>query len=372
MVGNLPLVTILMPVRNEAAFIERSLEAVLAQDYDHDRLEIVLIDGMSTDGTREYIRQVIDSRRSRCGHARLPPIRLLDNPSRIVPHSMNIGLSQSCGSIIVRIDGHCLPATDYVSRCVEALMNSGADCVGGCIITAGATYTARAIAIAQSSIFGVGGAAFRVGVSSPQYVDTVAFGAYSRVVFERIGPFDEEMVRNQDDELNYRLVHSGGRIWLDPSIGATYYSRASLPRLFRQYFQYGFWKVRVMQKHPHQMRLRHFAPPAFVAALLAGTALTGVAAVGLKVLLVLLSVYAFANSVASLQAARRMGWRYVVLIPLAFATLHLSYGSGFLVGLVRFWDRWGRKRGLSNAKPGMLHAVVKHIEPNRQADLADE
>jgi succinoglycan biosynthesis protein ExoA len=192
--------------------------------------------------------------------------------------------------------------------------------------------------LAQSSRFGVGGASFRGGMDRPRYVDTLAFGAYRRDVFRRIGEFDEELVRNQDDEFNFRLSHRGGKIWLDPSIRSVYYSRVSLRRLWSQYFQYGFWKVRVMQKHTHQMSLRHFVPPAAVAALVAGGFLSALSPTIFYLWLALLILYALASIIASIGASCRGG--YVVVLPVAFVTLHLSYGLGFLVGLVRFWNRW--------------------------------
>lgn len=330
-----------MPVCDEVAFIERSVGSVLAQDYDRQRMEILVVDGMSTDGTREIVDQTIEREKPSQGkNGASPSLTLLDNPSRIVPPALNIGLRHARGEIIIRVDGHCEVPPDYVRRCVETLNRVDADCVGGKIITIGKTRTAKAIALAQSSRFGVGAASFRSGIDSPRYVDTLAFGAYRREVFQRIGAFDEELVRNQDDEFNFRLIHRGGKIWLDPSILSIYYSRASLRRLWTQYFQYGLWKVRVMQKHTRQMSLRHFVPPTAVAGLFLG-ALLGVLSPPIFYLwLALLSLYALASIGASIGASCRGGWAYVGLLPVAFITLHLSYGVGFLVGLVRFWNRW--------------------------------
>ena len=258
------LVSIIMPIRNEAAFIRRSLGSVLRQDYPLDRMEVLVVDGMSEDGTGDIVSSVVSERGMRVLNSpiRRPDpgslpndsqeafinIRLLDNPEHIVPVALNIGLKHSRGEVIIRVDGHCEIPPDYVRVCVENLEKTGADCVGGPMVTVGETSMARAIAAVQSSFFGVGGVAFRTGSEYGGYVDTLAFGAYRREVFDRIGGFDEELVRNQDDEFNFRLTQAGGKIWLDPSIRSIYYSRASLKGLWRQYFQYGLYKVRLIQK----------------------------------------------------------------------------------------------------------------------------
>jgi succinoglycan biosynthesis protein ExoA len=326
-----PLVSVIMPVRNEAAYIERSLGAVLAQEYPADRLEILVVDGMSGDGTREAV----------LAHAAADPrIRLLDNPAGIVPPGLNIGIGRARGEIIVRVDGHCEIAPDYVRRCVEHLLagHDGApvEAVGGPIETIGETAEAEAIALAMSSWFGVGGSAFRTIKDRPLLVETVAFPAYRRATLQRLGPFDEELVRNQDDEYNYRLLKSGGRILLSPDIRSRYYSRGSLRSLWRQYYQYGYWKVRVMQKHPRQMRSRQFVPPAFVAGL-AGSAALGMVFRPFRALLgVVLALYLAANVVASLSLGREHAPRLLVIHPI----LHLSYGLGFLAGLVHFAGRF--------------------------------
>ena len=353
-------VTVIMPVRNEAALIKRSLGAVLAQDYPHDRMEVIVVDGMSDDGTRGIVQEIIENGKHQSGAYDRPgtkpdtreenecvpaadytfPVVLLDNPSLVVPPALNIGLRHSRSDVVVRVDGHCEIAPDYVLRCVEELRRTGAECVGGAIVTVGRTQVAQSIALAQSSFFGVGGAAFRTGRSTAGYVDTVAFGAYRREVINRLGGFDEELVRNQDDEFNSRLIHSGGRIWLSPSIRSLYHSRSSLTRLWHQYFQYGFWKVRVLQKHPRQMRLRQFAPPTLMAGLLVGALFSPFSTALLYSWLALLGFYAIANSAASLWAAHKHGWRHLPFLPVAFFSLHCSYGLGFLAGLVKFWSRW--------------------------------
>lgn len=327
-----PFVSVIMPVRNEAVYIGRSLGAVLAQDYPSECMEILVVDGLSDDGTREVIRSI---------QADHPNVRLLDNPAQIVPPGMNLGIRYATGDIIVRVDGHCEIAPDYVSRCVQHLLEDGVDAVGGPIETIGETAEAQAIALAMSSWFGVGGSAFRTVDDRAMLVETVAFPAYSRETLARLGPFDEELVRNQDDEYNYRLLKQGGKILLSPDIRSRYYSRSSLRRLWRQYYQYGFWKVRVMQKHPRQMRPRQFVPAAFVIGL-AGSTLGGLLWRPLWALLgVIILLYTLANTLASVSIAARNGQGHIGRLLIIHPIMHLSYGLGFLAGLAHFADRFG-------------------------------
>jgi succinoglycan biosynthesis protein ExoA len=217
--------------------------------------------------------------------------------------------------------------------------------------TIGETPMAKAIAIGMSSPFGVGNSAFRTTSGKSILVDTVPFPAYTRKVIERGGLYDEELVRNQDDEYNYRIRELGGKILLADDVCSTYFSRASLKGLWKQYFEYGFWKVRVLQKHPRQMSPRQFVPPLFVLGLLGSSLLSVLPALRhLSPILPLL--YLFANLSASFYTAAKKGWKHLPYLPLVFAILHLSYGVGFLVGLVNFWNRWGDKVGKTPAWSG--------------------
>lgn len=319
-----------MPIRNEADFIARSLGSVLSQDYPKENLEILVIDGMSDDGTREIVARV---RREHPSHR----IYLLDNPQHIVPTALNIGIRQARGDIIIRVDGHCEIQPDYVRLCVELLKKTKADNVGGVQCAAGEDCISRAIALATNSPFGVGGARFHYA-DNPGWVDTVFLGAYQKEVFDKIGGFDEELVRNQDDEFNFRLMQAGGRIWLDPAIKTIYYSRSNFRKLWRQYFQYGYYKVRVMQKRKGVASWRHLVPGAFVAGLGVGGILS-LAAGNPSWFLLIAGPYAAANVIASLWSARK-DWRVLPFLPVAFATLHLSYGLGFLWGLWRWRGKW--------------------------------
>lgn len=319
-----------MPIRNEAGRIAGTLASVLDQDVDPERLEVLVVDGCSEDDTRAVVAATA---------AGDPRVRVLDNPEGIVPTAMNRGLAEARGDVIVRVDGHCALPRDYLRRCEELLSETGADCVGGMIesLPSGDGVVARAIALAMASRFGTG-AGFRVGAAEPGPVDTLAFGAYRREVFDRIGTFDEELVRNQDDELNLRLTRTGGVIWMDPSLRSRYWTRADLRSLWRQYFQYGVFKVRVAQKHRGVASWRHLAPLALVLALGGGTGLALLMRRRWPLLLVA-GPYAGATLAAAVVTGRDDP-PTVVVLPACFACLQLSYGTGWLAGLWRWRGRW--------------------------------
>lgn len=331
--AQMPFVSVIMPVRNEEKAIRQSVGAVMRQDYPRELMEIIVVDGMSTDKTRELLAEL---------KAQDERIRVLDNPGRIMAKGFNIGFKQARGEVIVMMGGHAEMCPEYVSTCCRLLSQRLAECVGGTLETVSQTPEAEAISAALTSRFGVGSVAFRLGTNEHRYVDTVAFGAYRREAINGAGVLDEEFVRNQDDEFNHRLRKLGARILLAPEIHCRYYSRSSLSGLWRQYFNYGLWKVRVLQKHPRQMQVRHFVPALFVSALgffLLTSSLsrfTKFAFVGLC------GLYLAANLAASVQVAlkNRRRWWLLPSLPVIFAVLHFSYGCGFLLGLVRFRHYW--------------------------------
>jgi succinoglycan biosynthesis protein ExoA len=326
-------VSIVLAVREEAPFISRGVAAILDQDYPPAQVELIVVDGMSEDGTRAIVNQVIEEHPDRA-------IRLLDNPDRFAPHAFNRGIRAASGDLIIILGGHSRIAPDYVRKCAEAHLATGAECVGGVLRTVGRTHVAQAIALAQSSTFGVGGVAFRTGQAQPGRVDTVAFGCYRREVFSDIGFFDEELVRNQDDEFNFRLAQAGGVIWLDPAIRAEYFSRASFRKLGVQYYQYGMYKVRVVQKRGAVPSLRHVVPPSFVLALIGAGLLA--AMTGSLLFWTPAIAYVLCNAAAALIVARRSP-AVTPVVAAAFATLHLSYGIGFLAGMCRWRSGWRRR-----------------------------
>jgi succinoglycan biosynthesis protein ExoA len=334
--GGHPTVTVVMPVRNEAAFIERSLGAVLAQHYPPERMQVLVADGMSDDGTREVVERLA---RRHPAHT----VRIVDNPGRIVPTGFNAALAQASGEVIVRVDGHTIIAPDYVAECVAALAATGADNVGGRMDAHGEGTIGAAVALATSSRFGVGDSRFHYA-RGEQWVDSVYLGAWPREVFDRVGLFDPTLACNEDDEFNYRLRSRGGRILLTDRIRSRYYNRSSLRALLRQYGRYGMWKVRVLQKQPRQMSARHFVPPAFTAGLVGGAALAPVSRTVRRAWLTGTLAYLLTAAVASVRIARRAGWRHLPVLPPVFGVLHIAYGAGFLAGLAKF-RRWRRASG---------------------------
>ena len=329
-----------MPIRNEAGRIATTLHSVLDQDYPANRMEVLVVDGRSDDDTRGVVE------RAAAGD---PRVSVLDNPEGIVPTALNRALAVATGDVIVRVDGHCALPRDYLRRCAGLLATTTADCVGGMIESRpGAdTVVARAIALVMASRFGTG-AGFRTGRAEPGPVDTLAFGAYRREVFERIGGFDEELVRNQDDEFNLRLTRAGGVIWMDPSIRSPYWTRPTLRGLWRQYFEYGVYKVRVAQKHRGVASWRHLVPLAFMLALGGGAGLSLVTRRHWPLLLVAVP-YAAATTAAAVVTGRDDPATIPVL-PTTFACLQLSYGTGWLAGLWRWRHRFGDHAGAG--RPG--------------------
>ncbi len=331
-----PLVSVVIPTRDEQATIAACLDAVLGQDYPAERMEVLVVDGRSTDRTRAIVGE--------CAAAdRAARVRLLDNPRAITPVALNIGIRAARGAIVARVDGHTIIAPDYLRRCVDALRETNADNVGGLMRPRGRGYTGDCIALATGSRFGIGDSRFHYDETGGA-VDTVYLGCFRRAIFARVGLFDESLVHNQDDELNDRIVAAGGCVWLDPRIRSTYYNRASWRSLGRQYYGYGYWKVRVLRRHPRALRARHLAPAALVAGLGASAALTATRAIASHpraprrrpVRLLALApwgVYGVASLTAGCTVAARAGWRYLPGLLLSFWRLHLSYGAGFLAAL---------------------------------------
>ncbi len=325
-------VSVIVPCRNEIRHIREFLDSVLRQRLGRIEMEVLIADGMSDDGTR----QVLGEMQSRCA-----AIRVLDNPEKIVSTGLNRAIREARGEIIIRMDAHSIYAQDYVDSCVEVLGETNADNVGGPALTCADGYIAQAIAHGFHTPFATGGAKFR----DPRYqgpVDTVMYGCWRKSTLERIGLFDENLVRSQDSEWNARLLGSGGTAWQSPKITFWYRPRASLSGLFRQYFQYGYWKVSVMRKHRKSASLRNLVPGTCLLAALLLLLLAASANFGglvqwrnifLSSLAALAGSYFAASLLASVRAAKRRGWKFLPVFPIVFATYHLSYGLGFLLAV---------------------------------------
>lgn len=318
-----PVLSVIVPVRNERSWIRGCLDSILA-DAPAGGLEVIVVDGESDDGTAEVASEVA------AADAR---VRLLTNPSHFVPQAMNLGIAEAAGEYIGRVDGHCAVVPGYFSGCLERLEGKGYDCVGGVLINEGTTPAGRAIAAATSSAIGVGSARFRTGRGGESTVDTIAFGVYRSDVFERVGLFDEMLVRNQDDELNLRLVRAGGRILLVPSLSIRYFVRDSVRMLGRQYFQYGYWKWRVFRKHGQFASARQLAPPLFVAAVLLAALAAFFVPKGPLLLAALVVPYTLVVLGESLRLgrARQAPWWRIVQ---AIMTVHVAYGAGLIKAMI--------------------------------------
>ncbi len=338
-----PRVSIVMPCRNEAAYIGPCLDSVLATDYPLDLVEVLVADGRSDDGTCEIVE--------RCA-ARHSCVRLLDNPARITPAALNTAIRAATGDVIIRMDAHGVYPRDYVSRLVTALEETGADNVGGVVVTLPADNTpaARAIALAFAHPLGVGNAYFRIGVAGPRWVDTVPFGCFRRELFERVGMFDEELVRNQDDEFNLRLIGRGGRILLLPDVVSQYYARRSLGAVARMFYQYGYFKPLVARK-AERIMTRQLVPPLFVLSLVATAALGIWVPAARAVLAGIVGTYAALILTGAALAARKHGVRCAAALAAVFAVMHVCYGVGYLRGIVDHWSPLRRRAGRTTPMP---------------------
>jgi glycosyltransferase involved in cell wall biosynthesis len=318
-------VAVVIPCRNEERYIERCVLSVLASELRDVTLKVVICDGLSTDRT-PYLVQALAMND--------PRVLLLANERQTTPFALNLGIraTPECDIHII-LGAHAEVAPDYVQRCVDHLeKDSTLGCVGGIIENVNEDAKSEMIAKAMSSPFGVGNAHFRTGKKSG-FVDTVAFGAYPRQVFEKVGYFDEDLTRNQDDEFNYRVTKAGFRILLDPAIRSRYYVRASFEKLARQYYQYGFWKVYVNKKHGAVTTFRQLVPPLFVLFLMSGIFTPADEALHIT-WIIIFAVYLFGAIVSA--ARQRASIQEFPGIVWSFLILHVMYGLGYLAGIWRF------------------------------------
>jgi glycosyltransferase involved in cell wall biosynthesis len=259
----------------------------------------------------------------------------VDNTVRTIPSGINCAIQASLGEIIIRMDAHSRPYPNYVERCLAALEANLGDNVGGVweIKPGGISWIAKSIAVAAAHPLGVGDAGYRIGAQASE-VDTVPFGAFHRSLIDKIGLFDETLLSNEDYEFNTRIRQSGGRVWLDPEIVTVYYARSTLEALARQYWRYGFWKLRMLRRYPDALRWRQALPPLFVASLI-GLILLAWWSYARWLLALELIIYGTVLLLVGLHAALRQRKIYLLIgLPLSVATMHLAWGGGFLWSLV--------------------------------------
>jgi glycosyltransferase involved in cell wall biosynthesis len=312
-------VSVVVPVRNAKDAIEECIASLQRQNYPLERLEIVVADGGSTDGSAEAARRSAASQPH-------PEVKVITNPKCNTASGLNLGIAASRGDVIVRLDAHSEAFPDYIRSNVEVLYASGADCVGGKPNNVGSGYWGEAIALAMASRFGVG-AHFRTS-SEPGDVDTVAFGAFRRETFRKNGPFDEELVYSEDNEYNHRIRAGGGRIYFDPTIQFTYHPRRSLPSLWRQYHNYGWGRMRHVLRDGAGASARHLAPMALVGVVGILVAASLASTLARLALGAVLGVYLVAAAGMSVSIALAHGLRYLPALPLVFVCLHFGYGVG--------------------------------------------
>jgi glycosyltransferase involved in cell wall biosynthesis len=319
-----PTVSIVVPCYNEEKRIRFMLDAVFAQTYPRALLDLTIADGHSTDQTREVIA---------CFRREHPDLKLqvIDNSAGSIPAALNCAIKASTGEILLRLDAHSAPYPDYVEKSVAALEAGRGDNVGGIweIRPGAETWMAKSIAVAAAHPLGVGDALYRHATEAAS-VDTVPFGAWRRVLLEKIGGYDESLLTNEDYEFNARLRQFGGKIWLDPSIRSIYFARSSFGALARQYFRYGFWKFKMLRRYPGTLRWRQALPPVFVSSLV-GASLLGLAwpIFAWLAAFELLAYFGILGLVSLRLGLQRKQLFLVLGLPLAIAVMHFTWGGGF-------------------------------------------
>jgi len=325
------VVSVVIPCRNEEKFIGKVLDNILTQDYPKEFLEVFVVDGVSEDNTAETIKSYASDHKH---------IFYLSNPQKVVPYALNQAIKKSNGTVILRMDAHSVYPENYISALVSGLSRHNCDNTGGVWITEPANETLKAVAIADSTAhpFGIGNAYYRLDIRSPRKVDTVPFGCYKKEVFDRIGLFDEELVRNQDDEFNARLIKNGGSIYLLPDVKIRYFARDSFQKTSRMFYQYGLYKPLVNLKVGKPATIRQFVPPLFTLFILSFAVLGVIHPTFWVVFGGGLSFYLLADilvSISMMMAKSRPAGLFPYLITV-FPVIHLSYGFGYLAGIIRF------------------------------------
>ena len=328
-------VSVIIPCYNEEKSISQALEN-LANQYPPDDYEIVVIDGMSDDHTRQAIEEFQQSHPD-------PSVRLLDNPARNIPTALNLGIAAARGEIIARMDAHAVPSDGYIRHCVEVLKEDDAAIVGmPCRVRpADNTVMARAIAIGVSHPFGIGDAKYRLDNGSAERglqeaVDTVAFACFRKSLWSELGGFDEKLLTNEDYDFNYRARARGDRVVLDRGAHCDYFARPTLTKLASQYFRYGAWKARMIRARPRSLKLRQLVAPVFVSSIVVLAAAGFWRRIAWQMLALEIATYLVAAVAFSFQATRKNRERFSVMLtmPLVFLTIHFSWGTSFLWGLV--------------------------------------
>lgn len=317
--------SIIIPCRNEARYIAKCLDSILSNGYPHHQLEIIVADGISSDGSDQIVKEYAE---------KFSCVKYLQNEMLFTPHGLNKGIEASSGEYVMILGAHAELTENYIQTCLDLFDEyPDAACVGGYVQHIAENKFSAAVAKAMSHPFGVGNAHFRTG-RFEGFVDTVAFGAYRKCVFQLTGLFDESLVRNQDDEFSFRMKQHGLKILLSLRLRSLYYVRSALSKLARQYFQYGYWKVYVNRRHKAITTYRQLVPPVFVLAVIISIISIILMPSLLLPALILASLYLALSLFFAAGIAE--GIEEFAIIPWVFPVLHFSYGWGYLRGLVDF------------------------------------
>lgn len=318
--------SVICPAYNEEHYIAACIDSLIQQDVDKEEIEVIFVDGLSTDRTKDIIRAYQEKNAW---------IKLLDNPKRIVPCAMNIGIKNAKGNIIIRIDAHAAFPVNYISELVRNLELLNADNVGAVCETLPANegIEAKSIATALSSSFGMGNSYFRVGAKKIIEVDTVPFGCFRREVFDKVGLYDEELIRNQDDELNARIIKNGGKIFLIPHLVVKYFARDTIKKTRKMFYQYGLYKPLVNQKLGSFATIRQFFPLLFVLGLIVGLILSFVHYVFIYIYIIVLLIYFIGAIYFGIKDSKDK--KELFYLPYVYLSIHIAYGWGYLVGLYK-------------------------------------
>lgn len=324
-------VSIIIPTYNEERFIKACLDSIFSQSFPPDKMEILIIDGMSDDQTVQLIKQEIEAGRTN--------IRVIENPKRIQASALNLGIKESTGKYIIRLDAHSTFDREYVEKCIRIAKGTGADNVGGIAIATGKTRIGKAISLALSCPFGVGNSVFRLGGIDGD-VATVPFGTFPRETFKKFGLYNELLARCEDKEFNQRINKRGGRIHMSKDIKAYYNNRETIRGIAKQCFDNGLWNIFTLALSPDCVSIRHFVPLMFVSSLIGIGAVTLLGIITTNwlqsfiwLLAMELVIYFMLNILFSLRLARKNGYLNLLLLPLIFVTMHLSYGIGSIKGI---------------------------------------
>ncbi len=322
-------VSLIIPCRDEEKFIGQCLDSVIASDYPADNMEVFVVDGRSEDRTREIVKTYSD---------KYPFIRLMDNPKKVIPAAMNIGIKYASSDIIMKIDAHTVYKKDYITKCIKFLIEYNADNVGGLQIAVSRndTLVGKAIVISLSHRFGVGNSYHRLQPSEPMWSDTAYSGCFKKDMLEQIGLYDENIARSEDVAINSRIREAGGKILLVPEIVTHYYARSNLRDFIKHNFDNGIWITYPLKYGRVVFSWRHLIPLIFVSSLI-GMALLSFFSPALSWLfLSIIGSYALANFYSSCRIAiHEKNLRYLFIMPLIFALLHIGYGLGSMWGLLR-------------------------------------